>query len=68
MSRPARRYSLAVRPAPGPDRPVRRAYSVSSRPSAVSRSKWNFAWWRGMPTASAAWSRLTGIDCEHTNW
>lgn len=31
MSRPARRYSLAVRPAPGPDRPVRRAYSVSSR-------------------------------------
>lgn len=34
----------------------------------VSRSKWNFAWWRGMPTASAAWSRLTGIDCEHTNW
>lgn len=42
--------------------------AVSSRPSAVSRSKWNFAWWRGMPTASAAWSRLTGIDCEHTNW
>src|SRR5215472_7730308 len=37
--RRARAYSLAVRPAPGPVRPDKRAKWVSSRPSPTSRSR-----------------------------
>ena len=58
--RPARRYSLAGRPAPGPVRPVRRRYSVCSRPASTSRSRWNAASSRLIPSAAAASSRPTG--------